>query len=49
MLKAAALDIGRQKFASSPFVAGESDQDLRHWWNVFRSIIFLERCVVANI
>ncbi|KAL6706053.1 hypothetical protein ACN47E_006155 [Coniothyrium glycines] len=43
-----ALDIGRQKFSSSAFVAAKPGATLRYWWNVFRSIVFLESWFASN-
>jgi len=42
-LMLAALNIGRQQFLSSSFLNNTTEDELRYWWNVFRSILFLER------
>jgi hypothetical protein len=46
-LQVSALEIGRQAFTSPSFAVGISHDKARYWWNVFRSVVFLERFVRA--
>jgi len=47
-LMLAALNIGRQQFLSSSFLNNTTEDELRYWWNVFRSILFLESWFAYN-
>jgi hypothetical protein len=42
-MEVSALDIGRENFTSPSVLSEMSEVERRYWWNVFRSIVFLER------
>ncbi|KAF2125851.1 hypothetical protein P153DRAFT_324148 [Dothidotthia symphoricarpi CBS 119687] len=47
-LMLSALDIGRQTFTSSSFIAETPEEKIRYWWYIFRSIVFLESWFAYN-
>ncbi|KAF2648357.1 hypothetical protein K491DRAFT_763129 [Lophiostoma macrostomum CBS 122681] len=42
ILLSSSLEIGREAFTSQLFKATTPEEELRHWWHVFQSVIFLE-------
>ncbi|KAI0573665.1 hypothetical protein Alg130_09998 [Pyrenophora tritici-repentis] len=47
-MEVAALNVGRQQFLSSSFLNNTTEDELRYWWNVFRSVLFLESWFAYN-
>ncbi|CAG5180806.1 uncharacterized protein ALTATR162_LOCUS9432 [Alternaria atra] len=44
----AALNLGRQQFISLSYLNNATEEQLQYWWNVFRSVLFLESWFAYN-